>query len=120
MTGVMAAALVAHVPTLGRVENTPDYQQTLVQAERTMGADEGLLRHFFRLGPVAQHAKGHPEHPMLVRHHQLLEGGGIAGAKPVQEARRVACLRLSHGKTIPRRRSSRGNKSRRPLGGRAG
>lgn len=38
MTGVVAAALVAHVPTLGRVENTPDYQQTLVQAERTMGA----------------------------------------------------------------------------------
>ena len=38
MTGVVAAALVAHVPTLGRAENTPDYQQTLVQAERTMGA----------------------------------------------------------------------------------
>lgn len=35
--GVVAAALVAHVPTLGRAENTPDYQQTLVQAERTMG-----------------------------------------------------------------------------------
>ena len=38
MTGVIAAALVAHVPTLGRAENTPDYQQTLVQAELTMGA----------------------------------------------------------------------------------
>ena len=38
MSGVVAAALVAHVPTLGRSENTPDYQQTLVQAERTMGA----------------------------------------------------------------------------------
>ena len=38
MTGVVATALVAHVPTLGRAENTPDYQQTLVQAERTMGA----------------------------------------------------------------------------------
>src|SRR5438132_3389955 len=36
--GVVAVALVAHVPTLGRSENTPDYQQTLVQAERTMGA----------------------------------------------------------------------------------
>ena len=36
--GVVAAAMVAHVPTLGRAENTPDYQQTLVQAERTMGA----------------------------------------------------------------------------------
>jgi 3,4-dihydroxyphenylacetate 2,3-dioxygenase len=38
MSGVVATALVAHVPTLGRAENTPDYQQTLVQAERTMGA----------------------------------------------------------------------------------
>lgn len=38
MSGVVAAALVAHVPTLGRSENTPDYQLTLVQAERTMGA----------------------------------------------------------------------------------
>ncbi|HEV3346682.1 MAG TPA: uroporphyrinogen decarboxylase family protein [Methylomirabilota bacterium] len=44
---------------------------------------------------------------MLVRDHQLLEGGSLAGAQPVQEARRVACLRLSHGKTIPRPRSSR-------------
>lgn len=35
--GVVAAAVVAHVPTLGKAENTPDYQQTLVQAERTMG-----------------------------------------------------------------------------------
>jgi 3,4-dihydroxyphenylacetate 2,3-dioxygenase len=38
MAGVIATALVAHVPTLGRVENTPDYQQTLVQAELTLGA----------------------------------------------------------------------------------
>jgi len=38
MTGVVAVALVAHVPTLGRAENTPDYQQTLVQAERIMGS----------------------------------------------------------------------------------
>ena len=38
MSGVVATALVAHVPTLGRAENTPDYQQTLVQAERIMGA----------------------------------------------------------------------------------
>jgi len=37
MSGVVAAALVAHVPTLGRPENTPEYQQTLVQAERMMG-----------------------------------------------------------------------------------
>jgi 3,4-dihydroxyphenylacetate 2,3-dioxygenase len=37
MSGVVAAALVAHVPTLGLAQNTPDYQQTLVQGERTMG-----------------------------------------------------------------------------------
>jgi len=36
--GVIAAALVAHVPTLGLAKNTPEYQQTLVQAERLMGA----------------------------------------------------------------------------------
>lgn len=37
MSGVVAAALVAHVPTLGLAKNTPDYQQTLVQGERAMG-----------------------------------------------------------------------------------
>jgi len=37
MSGVVANLLVAHVPTLGRPENTPDYQQTLVQAEKTLG-----------------------------------------------------------------------------------
>jgi hypothetical protein len=36
--GVVAAALVAHVPTLGLAKNTPDYQQTLVQAEQLLGA----------------------------------------------------------------------------------
>jgi 3,4-dihydroxyphenylacetate 2,3-dioxygenase len=35
--GVVATALVAHVPTLGLAKNTPDYQQTLVQAELLMG-----------------------------------------------------------------------------------
>jgi 3,4-dihydroxyphenylacetate 2,3-dioxygenase len=38
MTGVVAAAVVAHVPTLGREEITPDFQQTLVAGEREMGA----------------------------------------------------------------------------------
>jgi len=36
--GVAAAVLVAHVPTLGRPEITPEYQRTLVQAERMLGA----------------------------------------------------------------------------------
>ena len=38
MTGVVAAAVVAHVPTLGRDEITPDFQKTLVAGEREMGA----------------------------------------------------------------------------------
>jgi 3,4-dihydroxyphenylacetate 2,3-dioxygenase len=38
MTGVIAAAVVAHVPTLGRDEITPDFQKTLVAGEREMGA----------------------------------------------------------------------------------
>src|SRR3989304_1116534 len=37
MTGVVAAMVVAHVPTLGRKEITPDFQQTLVQGERVLG-----------------------------------------------------------------------------------
>lgn len=38
MSGVIAAAVVAHVPTLGRAEITPDFQQTLVAGERELGA----------------------------------------------------------------------------------
>lgn len=38
MSGLIAAAVVAHVPTLGLAQNTPDYQQTLVAAERALGA----------------------------------------------------------------------------------
>jgi 3,4-dihydroxyphenylacetate 2,3-dioxygenase len=38
MSGIVAAAVVAHVPTLGRAEITPEFQQTLVQGEREMGA----------------------------------------------------------------------------------
>ncbi|PWT77155.1 MAG: hypothetical protein C5B46_00280 [Proteobacteria bacterium] len=37
--GIIAAMLVAHVPTLGRVEITPDYQKTLVDGERRLGHD---------------------------------------------------------------------------------
>lgn len=40
--GVIASAIVAHVPTLGMPANTPVYQQTLVEAEQRLGAD---LRH---------------------------------------------------------------------------
>lgn len=35
--GIIAAAAVPHVPTLGLPENTPDYQLTLVDGERALG-----------------------------------------------------------------------------------
>jgi 3,4-dihydroxyphenylacetate 2,3-dioxygenase len=38
MSGVIAAAVVAHVPTLGRPEITPDFQRTLVDGELVLGA----------------------------------------------------------------------------------
>ncbi|MBL6751112.1 MAG: hypothetical protein ISP90_11350 [Nevskia sp.] len=37
MSGIVAAAIAAHVPTLGLARNTPDYQQGLATAERAMG-----------------------------------------------------------------------------------
>jgi aromatic ring-opening dioxygenase catalytic subunit (LigB family) len=39
--GIIAAAVVPHVPTLGLPENTPDFQLTLVEGERALG---GALR----------------------------------------------------------------------------
>ena len=36
-TGLIAAAVVPHVPTLGLAENTPDFQLTLVEGERALG-----------------------------------------------------------------------------------
>ena len=36
-TGVIAAAVVPHVPTLGLPENTPEFQLTLVEGERALG-----------------------------------------------------------------------------------
>ena len=35
--GIIAAAAVPHVPTLGLPENTPDFQLTLVEGERALG-----------------------------------------------------------------------------------
>lgn len=35
--GIIAAAVVPHVPTLGLAENTPDFQLTLVEGERALG-----------------------------------------------------------------------------------
>lgn len=45
MSGVIAAAVVAHVPTLSRQEITPDFQRTLVEGERELG------RHLRSLAP---------------------------------------------------------------------
>ena len=38
MSGLIAAAIAAHVPTLGLAQHTPDYQQNLVAAELELGA----------------------------------------------------------------------------------
>lgn len=38
MSGVVATAIVAHVPTLGLEKNIPDFQKNLPVAERAMGA----------------------------------------------------------------------------------
>ncbi|MER2552233.1 MAG: hypothetical protein ABTQ28_03070 [Thauera sp.] len=38
MSGLIAAAIAAHVPTLGLASNTPDYQRNLVDAEHVLGA----------------------------------------------------------------------------------
>jgi 3,4-dihydroxyphenylacetate 2,3-dioxygenase len=38
MSGIVAAAVVAHVPTLSRAEITPEFQTTLVEGERRLGA----------------------------------------------------------------------------------
>ena len=35
--GVIAAAVVPHVPTLGLAQNTPEFQLTLVEGERALG-----------------------------------------------------------------------------------
>ena len=37
MSGIIAATVVAHVPTLGLAHNTPPYQQTMVEAEKVLG-----------------------------------------------------------------------------------
>jgi len=39
MSGVIAAAVVAHVPTLSRAEITPEFQHTLVEGELKLGRD---------------------------------------------------------------------------------
>ena len=39
MSGILALATVAHVPTLSRAEITPDFQKTLVEGERALGKE---------------------------------------------------------------------------------
>jgi 3,4-dihydroxyphenylacetate 2,3-dioxygenase len=38
VSGILAASIVAHVPTLSRAEITPDFQAPLVEGERRLGA----------------------------------------------------------------------------------
>jgi aromatic ring-opening dioxygenase catalytic subunit (LigB family) len=44
MSGILAAAIVAHVPTLSRAEITPEFQRTLVEGERKLGSDLRALQ----------------------------------------------------------------------------
>jgi len=44
MSGIIAAAVVAHVPTLSRSEITPEFQRTLVEGERKLGEDLRALK----------------------------------------------------------------------------
>ena len=44
MSGIIAATIVAHVPTLSRAEITPEFQRTLVEGERKLGADLRALK----------------------------------------------------------------------------
>lgn len=44
MTGTLALATVAHVPTLSRAEITPDFQRTLVEGERRLGEELRSLK----------------------------------------------------------------------------
>lgn len=44
MSGIIAAGIVAHVPTLSRAEITPEYQRTLVDGERRLGKGLRALR----------------------------------------------------------------------------
>jgi hypothetical protein len=41
-------------------------------------AQKRLLRDLLGLCPVAEHAKRHAEHPVLVCNHELLEGAALA------------------------------------------
>jgi len=69
-----------------------------------MGPEEGLLGHFLGLAALPSIRTRHPRTPdagTVIT--SSSKGSGLAGAQPVKEARRVACLHLSHGKTIPGR-----------------
>jgi 3,4-dihydroxyphenylacetate 2,3-dioxygenase len=44
MSGVIAAAIVAHVPTLSRADITPGFQKTLVEGERELGKQLRALK----------------------------------------------------------------------------
>jgi 3,4-dihydroxyphenylacetate 2,3-dioxygenase len=44
MSGILALATVAHVPTLSRAEITPDFQKTLVEGERRLGEELRALK----------------------------------------------------------------------------
>jgi len=65
--------------------------------EGPMRSEEHLLGDLLGLGPVAEHPESDPEDPMLVGSHELLEGLGVPGSKPVEERWRVTRAVLTHG-----------------------
>ena len=87
MTGVIATALVAHVPTLGQAQNTPDYQQTLVQAERKLGAAMRAALGADRLRGCPSGASGHspPDSPPAGARSRLIfrPMGRLSGQAPI-------------------------------------
>ena len=76
MTGIVAAAIVAHVPTMGLAKNTPPFQETLVDAERVMGR---TLRETLR-----------PDLWVIVSAHWVATFDWLVTAQPVHEGHCVA------------------------------
>ncbi len=76
MSGVVAAAIVAHVPTMGVAEKTPEFQKTLVEAEKTIGR---LLRERLR-----------PDLWVIASAHWVATFDWLVTAQPLHEGHCVA------------------------------
>jgi hypothetical protein len=61
-----------------------------------MSAEKGFLSDLLGFGGIAEHAKGHPEDPVLVRGDQLLESPRVARAEPLEELRGIGSISFPH------------------------